>query len=162
MTPLPFRLYLYSYRGHMASRMICLHRFHTIGELDLDQPFCQTRRNDTKSISYPLWADCPTVRRPRTTVYCRPATPRVSLLKRTISFDTSKYVVATNDLRKHINYERLASFCPLLDVRACDSDDNNDGKCADDDDTPNAPERRPSFTALRRDGDRGERCGPDA
>jgi hypothetical protein len=38
-------------------------------------------------------------------------------------FDTSKYVVATNDLRKCLNYEQLASS-PVLDVRACDGDDS--------------------------------------
>jgi hypothetical protein len=48
-------------------------------------------------------------------------------------FDTCKYVVTTNDLRKHLNYERLtSSFSPMqvddcdTDVRACDRDDNND------------------------------------
>ena len=49
--------------------------------------------------------------------------------------DTSKYVVATNDLCKRLNYERLASFSPVLDVHACGCDDSNDER-ADDDDTP--------------------------
>ena len=40
-------------------------------------------------------------------------------------FDTSKYVVATNDLRKCLNYERLASS-PVLDVHVCGSDDSKD------------------------------------
>lgn len=35
---------------------------------------------------------------------------------------SSKYVVATNDLRKHFNYERLASFSPVLKVNDCDAD----------------------------------------
>jgi hypothetical protein len=35
---------------------------------------------------------------------------------------SSKYVVATNDLRKHFNYECLASFSPVLKVNDCDAD----------------------------------------
>ena len=36
---------------------------------------------------------------------CIPAIPRVSPLKRTVWFDTSKYVIATNDLSKRLNNE---------------------------------------------------------
>ena len=50
--------------------------------------------------------------------------PRVST-EENGRFDTSKYVVATNDLRKCLNYERLASS-PVLDVPVCGSDDSKD------------------------------------
>ena len=76
--------------------------------------------------------------------------------------DTSTYVVVTNDLRKRLNYERLASFSPVLDVHACGGDNSNDDERANDDDTPKRPQTMqvwPAFTASRRDGDQGERRG---
>ena len=55
----------------------------------------------------------------------RPAVPRVSA-EENGRLDTSKYVVATNDLRKRLDYERPASFSPVLDIHACGCDDSND------------------------------------
>lgn len=50
-----------------------------------------------------------------------------------IRFDSSKYVVATNDLRKWLDYERLASFSPVIRIDDCDAD--VDGERTDHDDT---------------------------
>jgi hypothetical protein len=37
------------------------------------------------------------------------------------SMFSSKYIVATYDLCKHLNYEHLASFSPVLEVDDCDA-----------------------------------------
>jgi hypothetical protein len=37
-------------------------------------------------------------------------------------FNASKYIVATNDLRKRINYETLSSFSPVIRIEDCDAD----------------------------------------
>ena len=46
---------LYVYQGHMAPRVICLHRFRTIVELDPDQPFRQTGSDDTQTQFHTLF-----------------------------------------------------------------------------------------------------------
>jgi hypothetical protein len=56
--------------------------------------------------------------------------------EKNVRFDTSKYVVATSDLCNRLDYKWPSS--PVLDVCACDSDDNDDGERADND----APKRR--------------------
>ena len=37
-------------------------------------------------------------------------------------FNVGKYIVATNDLRKRINYEALSSFSPVIRIEDCDAD----------------------------------------
>ena len=157
---------LYAYRGHTAPRAVRFHHFRTIVKLDLYQPFRQAASNDTQTRFHTLFGQTTNCQATeddwRWLQTCRPTC--LSTVKNG-HFDASKYIVAANDLRKHLNYEQPASFSPVLDVRACNGDNNNNGEPTDDDDIPNHPQAmqvRPAFTASRRDGDRGERRGRDA
>ena len=50
-------------------------------------------------------------------------------------FNTHKYIVATNDLRKRINYEKLSYFSPVIRIKECEADVRSmrsDGPSGDD------------------------------
>lgn len=132
---------LYAHRGSTAHIAARFHNFRTV--VELDQPFRQTGNDVSQTRFRSLlkrlslceateddWSWLMT---------CRPSclTPDENQL-----FDSSKYVVSTNHLRKRLNYDRLASFTPILkidegdaDVLPADIDDNDDGERADHDDT---------------------------
>ena len=111
---------LYAYRAHTAPREARFHHFRTIIELDLDQPFRQTASNDTQTRFHTLFG--PTTNCQATEDdwrWLQTCRPTCLSTKENGRFNTSKYIVASNDLRKHLSYEQPASFSPVLDMRAC-------------------------------------------
>ena len=114
---------LSAYRDHTAPQAACFHRFRTIAKLDLDEPF---GHDDTQTRFHAHFGQIVQLsgHRGRLAVVAEPQSHVCLSAEENSHFDTSKYVVATNDLRKCLNYERLASFSPVLDVRACDGDDS--------------------------------------
>jgi hypothetical protein len=118
---LPFRL-TPIHRDNTAPQAACFHRFCTIAELNLDEPFghddTQTRFHAHSWQTVQLSGH-----QGRLAVVAEPPSHVCLSAEENGRFDTSKYVVATNDLRKCLNYERLASSL-VPDVHACDGDDN--------------------------------------
>ena len=141
---------LYAYRGHTTPRVTRFHRFRTIVDLD------QAGSDDTQTRFHTPFgqSNCQVTEDDWRWLQTRRSTCLSA--EENGRFDISKYVVATNDLRKRLNYEWFASFSPVFDVHACCGDDSNDDERADDDDTPKRPQMmqvRPAFTASRRGGD---------
>ena len=49
------------------------------------------------------------------------------------NFDAGRYIVSTNDLRKHLNYERLSSFSPVIRIDKCNAGMQNCPAASGDD-----------------------------
>ena len=91
-------------------------------ELGLDEPF---DHDDTQTRFHAHFGQTVQLsgQRGRLAVVAEPQSHVCLSAEENGRFGTSKYVVATNDLCKCLNYERLASS-PVLDVRVCDGDDS--------------------------------------
>jgi ATP-dependent DNA helicase PIF1 len=124
--------------AHVAARF---HQFRTV--VELDQPFRQTGDDGTQSRFRSLLSRlslCQASDGDWTWLMSR--RPACLSPEENSLFDSSKYVVSKNHLRKRLNYDRIASFTPVLkidegdvDIQPADADDYNDAEGADHDDS---------------------------
>jgi ATP-dependent DNA helicase PIF1 len=129
---------LYAYRGSSASIAARFHRFNKV--VELDQPFRQAGDDVVQTRFRSLLGRVSNCKATEDDwLWLQTRRPTCLSPEDNTLFDDGKYIVATNDLRKRINYERLSSFCPVLKIDECDADvracDGDSGESLDHDDT---------------------------
>jgi len=106
-------------------------RFHLFDKVvELDQPFRQAGNDETQKRFRLLLgrvADCDGTSEDWTWLQSRRASC-LSAADNTL-FDASKYIVATNDMRNHINYEKLSALSPVMRITP-----SKEGVCIFDED----------------------------